>query len=197
MTPADRRKELVRLVELDYERTATFINGVTSTAATIRGWAITIWLAVVGVALDRGLWQVALLAAAAASVFLLVDGYHAWLYGEALAHASALERLSGRYYDSLGRGSDDEELELDLRVDLESHRFGMYRTFRKFRLRDLLFAKPTVFFRGFYPLLIGVAVVVAILLWSFGGTGKTACTILREGATVAVDCGSVTVTDRP
>lgn len=189
-------KELVRLVELDYERTAGFINGITTTMATIRGWAITIWLAVLGIGLERGLWQVALLAAASAGVFLLLDGYHAWLYGEALAHAAKLERLSGKYFDSLGRGAADEDVELDFEVALQAHRFGMYRNFRRFRLRDLLFVKPYIFFRGFYPFLIGTALLAMVVLVAVESPDDPPCTVDRAEDAVTVKCGDVELIDR-
>ena len=189
-------KELVRLVELDYERTAEFINGVTTTMATIRGWAITIWLAILGIGLERSLWQVTLLAAASAGVFLLLDGYHAWLYGEALAHAAKLERLSGKYFDSLGRGAVDDDVELDFQVALESHRFGMYRNFRRFRFKDLRFVKPYVFFRAFYPFLVGVAILATILLASAQSADDPPCTVDRDEEAVTVKCGDVELIDR-
>lgn len=196
MTDSGDRKELVRLVELDYERTAEFINGVTTTTATIRGWAITIWLAILGIGLDQELWQMALLAAVSASVFLLLDGYHAWLYSEALAHAAKLERLSGRYFDALGRGADDEDVELDFRVALQAHRFGMYRNFRRFRPKDLLFVKPYVFFRFFYPFLIGTALLATLLLAFSSSPEASPCTIDRAEAAVTVKCGDVELIDR-
>ena len=196
MTTDGVRKELVRLVELDYERTADFINGVTGTAATIRGWAVTIWLAVLGIGLERELWQVTLLAAAAGAVFWLVDGYHAWLYGEALAHASKLERLSGRYFDVLGRGTDDDDLEIDFRVALESHRFGMYRNFRRFRPRDLWFVKPYVFFRIFYPFLVFLAMLATVLVAVAKDEPASPCTIERAEGATTVSCGDVEIVDR-
>ncbi len=196
-TSDDTQKEMVRLVELDYERTAQFINGIISTTATIRGWAVTIWLAIIGVAVDRGQGLLALVAAVVVFAFLLIDGYHAWLYREALIHATALERLSGRYYDSLGRGLDDEDIELDLRVALESHRFGMYRNLKQFRLNDLRFVRPAIFFQVFYPMLVVLAVVVAGLLFGAGESKHTTCEVFLQEPTVRVECGDVIVTELP
>src|SRR5437868_1929488 len=65
--------ELKRLIELEYERTSKFIDGVIATTATIRGWAVTIWLAVVGVAFDRSVWELGVLAAIVAAVFMVID----------------------------------------------------------------------------------------------------------------------------
>jgi len=57
----------------------------------------------------------------------LIDGYHSWLYGEALVRANDLERLTAAYYDSFGRlaGDADADADRDLRIRLESHVFGL------------------------------------------------------------------------
>ena len=165
----------------------------TGTGVTIRGWAITIWLALLGIAFSQGHWELGLLAAAVALVFSVIDGYHAWLYGEALARANQLERLSAAYYDSFGRLADDEEAATDLQVDLEAHRFGLYRNFKRFRLRDLAFVRPTVFFRLFYPLLFAVAVGVAALVAFTGDDEPPACNVVADSRPQAIECGDTLV----
>jgi hypothetical protein len=187
------RKEMMRLVELEYERTASFINGITSTSSTIRGWAITVWLAVLGIALDKSAWELAILAATVAGVFFILDGYHAWLYGEAFMHATRLERISSAYYVALGRGFGDEDDQADLRILLESHRFGMYRNFKRFRFRDLWFVRPRVFFRVFYPFIIVVSVLVSIFLRADKPAEAERCTVPDEAETVVVRCDDVIV----
>jgi hypothetical protein len=158
------KNKLAEFIDVEYERTAKFIDGVTSTTATIRGWAVTIWLAVIGVAFSQTIWELAALAAAVALTFLVIDGYHAWLYGEAIARANELERLSGAHYDSFGRLAGDSEAETDLRVRLETHTFGLYRNFKRFGLKDLWYVRPWVFFRLFYPLLIAIGVGAAVFI---------------------------------
>lgn len=161
----DRFRELLRLVELDYERTSQFIQGVVGTSATIRGWAITVWLALLGFSLDRSVSALAFLAASVVPVFGIVDLYHTWLYREALNHARSLERITSSYYNAMGRGGGGTDLDLlaDLQEELESHRFGMYSRMGPFRFR-LFAARPYVFFRFLYPALLVVAIAAGILI---------------------------------
>src|SRR5260370_7151526 len=77
-------KELVRIVELDYERTAKFIEGVIGTSAAIRGLLVTAWLAVVSLAVNTGRWPLAAVSFAVVLIFGLIDPYHSSLYVPAL-----------------------------------------------------------------------------------------------------------------
>ena len=158
------RKELIRLIELEYERTTQFINGVTATAATIRGWAVTIWLAILGVAFDRSVWALGILASLLGLAFLFLDAYHSVLYAEGALHADALERLSAGYYNAMGRDAGDPDRKLDLDANLEAHRFGLYRNLTLVRLRDLPKARPAIFFTVFYPFLVGVGLLSALVI---------------------------------
>ncbi len=130
-------KELVRLVELDYERTAKFIEGVIGTSAAIRGLLVTAWLAVVTLAVNTSRWALAAVSLAVVIVFGLVDAYHSWLYHQALQHAIELESISRTYYAALARGGDDPDAEEDLEVHLQAHRLGVYSNLRRFRMKDL------------------------------------------------------------
>ena len=49
MTDAER-KELIRLLELDYENTSKIVEGVLGTTSTIRGWGISLVSALIGFA---------------------------------------------------------------------------------------------------------------------------------------------------
>ena len=182
------KEKLAGLVNVEYERTAKFIDGVTSTTATIRGWAVTIWLAVLGVAFSQSVWELAALAAAVALTFFVIDGYHAWLYGEALARANELERLSGAYYDSFGRLAGDVDAETDLRIRLETHVFGLYRNFKRFRAKDLWYVRPWVFFRLFYPLLVTIGVGAALLIAGTGKDSTKTCKAAAQGRPAVVRC---------
>jgi hypothetical protein len=160
----DHFKELVRLVELDYERTSQFITGVVGTGVAFRGWAVTIWLAVLGIAFERSVWQLGIVASVVAVIFLLLDGYHAWLLTEAQAHAQNLERFSAAYHDWLARGNEDPDAAEDLRFSMESYEFGVYRNLLRFRVRDLRHVQQGIVFRAFYPFLIIVGVVAALFI---------------------------------
>jgi len=189
----DRFKELIRLTELDYERTSQFINGVLSTGATFRGWAVTIWLAALGLAFDRGVWELGLVASLAAFVFMLIDGYHAWLFTEAQAHAITLERASAAYYRWLARGSEDPDSADDLRIELQSHKFGVYGDLLRFRLRDLRHVRQRAVFVFFYPLLIVVGIAAAILLGAQGSGDEKPCSAITGSQGKAIQCGQVVV----
>jgi len=157
-------KELVRLVELDYERTAKFIEGVIGTSAAIRGLLVTAWLAVVTLAVNTSRWALAAVSLAVVIVFGLVDAYHSWLYHQALQHAIELESISRTYYAALARGGDDPDAEEDLEVHLQAHRLGVYSNLRRFRMKDLRFARPRIFFQILYPALAVTSVAVAVIL---------------------------------
>jgi hypothetical protein len=137
MTDADR-KELIRIIELDYEQTTKLIEGVVGTSFTIRGWGITLVAALIGLTFQTGLWQMAALAGVATLLIGLMDGYHSWIYTKILRHAQNIERVLGLYYASLARGDDDPDAHIDFEVALLAHRFGRFAEFRKFGLKTLL-----------------------------------------------------------
>ncbi|MDQ6614395.1 MAG: hypothetical protein M3083_06535 [Actinomycetota bacterium] len=168
---SETERERVRLVEVDYDHTNDFIKSVISTGATLRGLALTIWLGLVGFAVQQSLWELSALAALVAVIFLAVDGYHGWLYEEALQHARAAEKVTSRYYDSLSRGEDDEDALLDFREELRFHRFGLFSNLHPFVWRDLLEARPKLLYRLLYPSLFGVAALVTVLV-AAGVIGK-------------------------
>lgn len=147
----DNERERVRLVEVDYANTSDFIKSVVTISSTIRGVAVTIWLALLGFSVQQGLWELAVLAAIVAAVFWLLDGFHGWLYAEALTHARAAEKVTSLYFNALSRGEDNKRALTDFRAELRSHRFGLYNNIRAFRPRDLLMARPRVFYVVLYP----------------------------------------------
>ncbi len=165
MTPEEGRiRELVRLLERDYDQTSEFIRSVVGTASTTRGWAVTVWLALLGVAVQQERPALALLAGATIVPFALLDAYHSWLYGQALRHARGIEDLSASYYRAVERGEDDEDLMFDFQVAIAAHRFGLYSQFRRFSVPELRAARPKLVFQWFYPGLFIAAIVTAVLI---------------------------------
>ena len=156
----DDERELVRLVEVDYANTTDFIKSVVTTGTTIRGLAMTVWLGLMGFSVQQSVWELAALAAIIALVFLVLDGYHGWLYAEAEAHARAAEKVTSRYYEALSKGDDEDDALSDFREELRFHRFGLFINIHAFRPRDLLTARPALFYRVLYPSLIFLAVLV-------------------------------------
>lgn len=157
------QKEIFRLVELDYERTAEFISGLMQRQVGMRGLAVTIWAAILGIAFDRSIWELGVLTVAAVLVFVFLDGYYSLLYIEARSHASDLESISALYYKSLMR-DDDEDSDRDLQVQLEVYSFGLYSSLRVFRIRDLTRIRQRVMFKVFYPFLAIGAILATILI---------------------------------
>jgi hypothetical protein len=165
VTPDDERVvELVRLLERDYDQTGEFIRSLVGTVATTRGWAVTVWLALLGVAIQEDSPALAVLAGFVLVPFGLLDAYHSWLYSQALRHARGLEQLSADYYRAVERGNEDEELELDFEAGMAAHRFGLYSHFRRFSLPELRAARPRLVFQWFYPGLVCAAILAAILI---------------------------------
>lgn len=166
-SPDTRVTELVRLVERDYDQTTQFIRSLVGTISVTRGWAVTAWLAVVGVGVQQKNAAIAVLGTFVLFPFGLVDAYYSWLYGQALRHARELENLSAEYYTAIEQGEDDAELLLDFEANLGAHRFGLYSHFRRFSLPEIRSVRPVLVFRVFYPCLFAAGVVAAVLISLF------------------------------
>jgi hypothetical protein len=162
-----RIDELVRLIERDYEQTGEFIRSIVGTTLTIRGWAVTVWLAVLGVAINQESVPLAALGALLLAPFTLLDLYHSWLYSEALGHARVLERASGAYYSAVERGEEDPDLVIEFEERAAALKVGLYRNFKKFQWPEIKRARPTLVFRLFYPGLAAAALIAAALIAVF------------------------------
>jgi hypothetical protein len=149
MTTDVERREALDLVKLDYERTLAFIDGVVSISSGIRRMAVTVYLALAAVALDRDSWELFCCAIAATGLFWFLDAYHGWLYREGLLRGRKLERLLRLRYSQM-LDEDDEDAEADLNEGLEKHRFGHLLTIPPFRFRSLFQARPRRVFIALY-----------------------------------------------
>jgi hypothetical protein len=158
------RAELFKQITDDQDRTAKFIDGNTTSVIAIRGWAITIWLAVLGVAFSSKLWELAALDVVVIFVFAVIDGYHSSLYTEVLLHAKKLEWITYLHYVVLTTGSMDPDAQSDLDKALAVLKIGVYSNLRRFKPRDIWYAEPTVFIRYMYPFLAAAALASAILI---------------------------------
>ena len=162
--PPDTVKELVRLVELDYDRTAKFIDGVLGTSATIRTLLITAWVAVLTLAFDTSRWDLGAVSFAIIVVFGVLDAYHSTLYQRALEHAVEREGASQSYYETLIFGDDYPDANANLIADLELQEFGVYRNIHKVSTADLRSARPQILFSVLYPALLAVSLIATIIL---------------------------------
>lgn len=152
--------ELIKLVEREQDSASQFIKGVVGTSFTIRGWAVTTWAALLGVAADQSSWTFALFALLAVTGFAFVDAYHSWIYAIGLKYVTTLEGLMASYYKTLTRAKSDPDVEMDLQVELRQFTFGLFSQMPRFRLRELRRVRPRWFFVVFYPALIAIALAV-------------------------------------
>ncbi len=181
MIPDLEKKELIRLLEVDYKNTNEFIKGVVATSATIRGWSITLVLALLGLAFDRHLWQVAALTAAFVMMLALIDAYHSWLYSQGLNHARFIERILSLYYVSMSRGRDDPEAVEEFETELEVYRFGLTSNLVRFRWSSLGQARPRLVLGILYSvLLLASLATIALIVFTNGSTRALSCTSVGE-----------------
>jgi hypothetical protein len=163
---SDREKQLVELIRLDYDATLRAISGFVGAAAQMRGIGIAAWGVVLGLAVRDESAPLAGLALGLVVLFAYADAFHSALYRRALSRAIGLEGLLDSYLDRLGISAEDAEAILRTRAKLETHRFGMYRTFRPLAWRDLLSARPRPILWTLYPTLFVVSVVI-LLVYAF------------------------------
>lgn len=159
---SDTRAELMDLVRVDYETTRALIDGVVRTSLALRGVGLTLILALLGFAAEGSSLPVSLCALAAVGLFLYLDGYHGWLYAQALRRAQELEHLLALRYKELERAGVDPDVTLDLDVALATHRFGQYSNFPRFRVRLLKRARPRAVYAVLYGTLAGLSLAAVV-----------------------------------
>jgi hypothetical protein len=183
-----RTKELVRITELDYDRTTKFIEGVVGTSATIRGILLTAWVAVITLAFDTGNWTIAAASFAIVVVLGTLDAYHSWLYNQGLGHAVKLEDLGRAYHRALSRGGDDPHADVDFEVKLQDDPYGLYHSLGKFKWKDLREIRPRIFFQILYPALLTISIIAAALLAATSAANS--CYSVQVQAAPAAAAGS-------
>ena len=151
--------ELLRLLELDYEKTTKSIEGVISTTFTIRGWGIALISALIGFTFQTRRWEVSALAATVTLLIAIMDGYHSWLYARLLQQAHNVERVLTLYYAALARGEDDPDAIREFEVAIIAHRFGRFAEVQKFGFRSFRQIRPRIIFFGLYGTLFAAAAV--------------------------------------
>jgi hypothetical protein len=162
-----RDKERIRLIEADLALTNEFIRGVVTTGAAIRGVAVTIWLAMLGLAVQQSMAPLAVIAMLVAITFWLIDGYYGWLYREASLHARACETILSEYYNAISRAGDDPDVVARLRTSMRTQRFGLFLGFRSgYGPAEWWNARPTLLYRTFYLSMVGAAALIAAIVWS-------------------------------
>ncbi len=163
----ESQKELVRVLELDYEKTTKEIDSVVSSSFTIRGWGITLSSALIGLTFQAQRWEIAVLAVVVTLLIAFVDGHHSWLYAKVLQHANNIERVMRYYYAFQARGDVDEQARMDFLGKLLAHRFGRFTEIQKgFKLSNLREARPRYVIVTLYATLLVCATVSGLLVVS-------------------------------
>ena len=181
------QRQLLRLLELDYEKTTKLIEGIVGSGFAIRGWVVALTSALIGLTFQTRLWQIAVLAGILVLLFALIDAYHSWLYAKAFDHAQKVEHVLGLYYAALARGGDDPNAREEFVVALLAHPFGRFSDIQQFRLRALVDARPRIVILMLYGTLLACAVGSAGLVYIRPGE-KLECTPIA-GQTNAYLCG--------
>ena len=164
---ADTVKELVRVLEVDYEKTTKAIEGIISSSFTIRGWGIALSSALIGLTFQTEHWQIAALAVVVTLLIAFVDGYHSWLYAKVLQHANNIETVMRYYYAFLARGDVDDQARIDFLGKLLAHRFGRFTEIRKgFKFSSLREARPRYVIVILYATLLVCALTSGVLAFS-------------------------------
>jgi len=139
-------------------------KSVVATSAALRGLGLTLWLALIGFAVQQNLWELSGLAAVVGFMIFVLDGYHGWLYGEAFEHLRAAEELLASYYTTLSLSRDDDSVALQFLGALRLYRFGFYKRPAPFQWTDLAKARPRLLYRMLYPTLILLGFLVSGLI---------------------------------
>jgi hypothetical protein len=95
-----------------------------------------------------------------------------------LVHAQKIENVLSLYYASLARGMDDQTAVEEFRIALFAHPFGRFAEIQKFRLANLLDARPRFVILVLYCTLLACAISAGVLVCYTGRkpTGKLECT---------------------
>jgi len=149
---AETRDPRTRLLELDHENAVRIIDGCLRTLSVVRGWSITVWLALVAAAIKLHDPWLSFLAVVPIVVFAVHDGYVSWAYRAAAKHARRVERVWQANYDAAGRGTTDPAVATNAEVKTQAHQLGALVQFPRFRLRQRRDLSPAVgFLRDMRP----------------------------------------------
>lgn len=186
----DRRAKLIELVLSEMEGLRALVSGVLSAGNAVRIAGIAVWSAAIAGAIVNDEPLLSALAVMALLAFSLVDAYHGHLYASILDELIRDERIVNRYYEALGRYGGDERRLKRLDERLANRRFGVHSKLRRPEivgpeghprswreslreysgvlglLRFVLQSRPTVVFRGLYPVLaiLGVATTAVLAI---------------------------------
>ena len=188
MTP-EELKTSIELLQVEYERTTKFIEGVVATSASIRGWTITLTVALLGIAFERQSWPLGVGAIILIVLFGVVDGYHSWLYNEGLKRVQSVEKTLSRYYASLA-SDGDPDVRRAFDVQLRTHRLGIFVNMPRFTFRGLRYARPRLLLLTLYGTLIAIATVATLVvaLTKKSSRSEMSCSVAGTLPAVTINC---------
>jgi hypothetical protein len=151
------------MIEREYDSANKVLQSIVGTSFTIRGWAVTTWAALLGVAANKSSWPFALFALLAVIGFGFVDSYHSWLYGAGLRYILSVEALLAKYYEALVRKGSDPDVVTDVETEMRAFKPGLFSYIPHFDWRQLGHVRPRLFIFVFYPALISIALTVLVV----------------------------------
>jgi hypothetical protein len=147
------------LIELDYEQSLRFIDGVVRISATIRQTTTTAAVALIGLSIQNKSPELAIAAVILGVTLGFMDGYHGWLYKESLRRVTQMENIFRQAKAAQFRPDDDAVT--DRLADLiDDFKVGALSQLPQFTPRNLLDARPTIMYT-IYPLTIVGGILAA------------------------------------
>lgn len=149
----------LEIVRFDYEQTIDFIGRIVTTAEAIRAGSITATVAITGFSLANGEGLIALTAVPVLIAALVANAYHDFLYSIGRARATEIERIIDAFQDIfLEQGRVKARAETQLLHRMDKYQFGMTRSLRRPKPRDLYAVATDRSTYALYPVFIVVAV---------------------------------------
>lgn len=155
--------DMLHLLRMEYDDGNQFIRSLVGTVTTVRGWTITLSLAVLGLAPNRAVWQRGLLAIGVVCLFAIVDIYDSWLYTQVLSRVQAIDRIFGLYYRALARGEDDPKVTEEFEIELVAYKFGLMSSLPRFAFRRIGETRPLTVIVLLYGSLALISLVYTFL----------------------------------
>lgn len=149
------------LIQLDYEQSLRFIDGVVRISATIRQTTATAGVALIGLSIQNKSPEFAIAAIVLGVTMGLMDGYHGWLYNESLRRATQMERIF-RQAKSAQFRPDDNSVSDRLANMIDDFKVGALSQLPPFRPRNLLDARPRIMYT-IYPLTVLAGTLAATI----------------------------------
>lgn len=149
------------LIQLDYEQSLRFIDGVVRISSTIRQTTTTAAVALIGISLQSKSPEFSIAAIVLGVTMGLMDAYHGWLYNASLQRATQMESIFRQAKSAQAR-PDDNSVSDRLADMIDDFKVGALSQLPPFRPYKLLDARPRIMY-GIYPLTVLAGTLAAII----------------------------------